>query len=129
MKELQNNEGECMNKPNPKNEIDVSEAVLGKWSNRVRNACGVVAVLTTCAVSGGGMIAIYDSVKAGQPWPSDITIFLLVAGPVVISWSYMNVNRLLSLLFDNKDGTIDIKERVAAFIDPKNAKKETPKSE
>ncbi|UPT53899.1 hypothetical protein [Vibrio phage phiKT1019] len=100
--------------------LDTAEGVvLGKWGTRIRTFCGIVAVLTTCWVSYSGMSSIVASVNAGKGWPSDMTIFLFVFGPVAIAWQYMSVNKLLSLLFssDNQNA-VNIKDRIRGFVDP-----------
>lgn len=106
--------------PERNDHLDTAEGVvLGKWGTRIRTFCGIVAVLTTCWVSYSGMSSIVASVNAGKGWPSDMTIFLFVFGPVAIAWQYMSVNKLLSLLFSSdSQNAVNIKDRLRGFLDP-----------
>ncbi|UVD32126.1 hypothetical protein [Vibrio phage phiKT1028] len=97
------------------------DIVLGKWGTRFRTLCGIIAVFTTCWVSYSGMSSIVASVESGKGWPSDMTVFLIVFGPVAIAWQYMSVNKLLSLLFSSNDpNAVNIKDRLRGFLDPNN---------
>ncbi len=63
---------------------------------------------------------IHVSVSQHDIWPSEMSMFIMVVGPVVVSWQFMNVSKTLTTIFQGAGDLTKFRERVAGFIAPSN---------
>lgn len=78
----------------------VDTEVFGKWGSRLRNMCGVLAVLTTCITSLIYVWTIHESISNNGGWPDRISLAIMTLGPCFIGWAFMNVNKVLRVILD-----------------------------
>lgn len=98
-------------KPVNNNKPGLENEVLGTWSVRLRNFCGTLSVITTNIICLMGMFTIHKGVLQGQPWPHWIIVILIVSGPVLVSFSFMNVSKVIQTILHGTEKAADIKAK------------------
>ena len=91
--------------------------VLGTWSVRLRNLCGTLSVVTTNIICLMGMFTVHKGVTSGGAWPHWIIVFLVVSGPVLVSFSFMNVTKLIQTILKGTEKAADVKKRFISKLD------------
>lgn len=91
--------------------------VLGTWSVRLRNFCGTLSVITTNIICLMGMWTIHKGVLNSDPWPHWIIVVLIVSGPVLVSFSYMNVSKVIQTILRSTDTALEVRNK---FLDKLN---------
>lgn len=92
--------------------------LFGKWTVALRNIGGIFAVVVVCLMGLFNSYTIYLSVTANKVWPSETSMFIMVVGPVVASWSWMSVNKILQTILGGEGGFTKLRERAAKIIAP-----------
>lgn len=98
--------------------VGIEREVLGKWTVFLRNFGGIVAVLVVSFMGVFNSYTIHVSVSQHSTWPSEMSMFIMVVGPVVVSWQFMNVSKTLTTIFQGAGDLTKFRERVAGFIAP-----------
>lgn len=91
--------------------------VLGTWSVRLRNFCGTLSVITTNIICLMGMFTIHKGVLQGEPWPHWIIVVLIVSGPVLVSFSYMNVSKVIQTILRSTDTALEVRKKFLDKLD------------
>lgn len=104
--------------------VGIEREVLGKWTVNLRNIGGIVAVFVVSLMGVFNSYTIHISVSEHSVWPSEMSMFIMVVGPVVVSWQFMNVSKTLSTIFQGAGDLTKFRERVAGFIAPKDDPKQ-----
>lgn len=98
----------------------IEREVLGKWTVLLRNLGGIIAVVVVSFMGVFNSYTIHVSVSQHDIWPSEMSMFIMVVGPVVVSWQFMNVSKTLTTIFGGASQFTKLRERVAGFIAPSN---------
>jgi len=106
----------------PSPEGGLEREVLGKWTVLLRNFGGIVAVLVVCAMGVFNSYTVFISVTQHQVWPSETSMFIMVVGPVICSWSWMNVSKIVNTVLGGAADLAKIRTRVAKIIAPNPSK-------
>lgn len=97
----------------------IERELFGKWTVWLRNIGGLLAVIVVCAMGIFNSYTIFISVKDHQTWPSETSMFIMVVGPVICSWSWMSVNKTLQTIFSGGDSFTKVRTKLADVISPK----------
>lgn len=97
----------------------IEREVFGKWSVLLRNIFGAVAVWTLCLAALANAWTTNVSVTTHGEWPSEISMIVMNVGPIVVAWTWMNSNKILSTLMELAPIGNKIRNRVAQAIAPK----------
>lgn len=100
--------------------VGMEREILGKWTVFLRNFGGIVAVLVVSFMGVFNSYTIHVSVSEHNIWPSEMSMFIMVVGPVLCSWQFMNVSKTLTTIFQGAGDLTKFRERVAGFIAPSN---------
>lgn len=100
--------------------VGMEREILGKWTVFLRNFGGIVAVLVVSFMGVFNSYTIHISVSEHNLWPSEMSMFIMVVGPVLCSWQFMNVSKTLTTIFQGAGDLTKFRERVAGFIAPSN---------
>lgn len=84
--------------------VQLDEIVSGPQGARLRNLSGFLAVLTICVTAFMRAWTELESVRAGHGFGDRMTTFIYAAGPILVAFSFMNVNKILRLLVDSSNG-------------------------
>lgn len=98
--------------------VGIEREVLGKWTVNLRNIGGIVAVLVVSIMGVFNSYTIHISVSEHSVWPSEMSMFIMVVGPVVVSWQFMNVSKTLNTIFKGAGDFTKLRERAARMIAP-----------
>lgn len=98
--------------------VGMEREILGKWTVFLRNFGGIVAVLVVSFMGVFNSYTIHVSVSEHNIWPSEMSMFIMVVGPVLCSWQFMNVSKTLTTIFQGAGDLTKFRERVAGFIAP-----------
>lgn len=93
--------------------------VFGTWSVRLRNFCGVLSVATCTVIANVGMWTVYESVMKGYGWPDKTTMFLIVVGPILVNWTYMNADKTIRTIISAGRNTGKLKEKITSLVKSK----------
>lgn len=104
--------------PGTPSEGGLEREVLGKWTVFLRNIGGILAVLIVCAMGLFNSYTVFISVTQHKIWPSEMSMFIMVVGPVICSWSWMNVSKIVNTVLGGAGNITKIRGRVAAIIAP-----------
>lgn len=96
----------------------IEREVFGKWTILLRNFGGIIAVLVVCGMGIFNSYTIYLSVKDHHVWPSETSMFIMVVGPVLCCWSWMQVNNTLTTIFNGGSNLTKIRSKLASVIEP-----------
>lgn len=97
----------------------IEREVFGKWSVALRNIFGAIAVWTLCLAALANAWTTNVSVTKHGEWPSEISMIVMNVGPIVVAWTWMNANKILSTLMELAPIGNKIRDRVAKAIAPK----------
>lgn len=100
--------------------VGMEREILGKWTVFLRNFGGIIAVLVVSFMGVFNSYTIHVSVSEHNIWPSEMSMFIMVVGPVLCSWQFMNVSKTLTTIFQGAGDLTKFRERVAGFIAPSN---------
>lgn len=100
----------------------IEREVFGKWSVLLRNLFGATAVWTLCIAALANAWTTNVSVTQHGVWPSEISMIVMNVGPIVVAWTWMNANKILSTLMEFAPMGDKIRSRVASAIAPKESK-------
>lgn len=92
--------------------------LFGKWTVALRNLAGIFAVVVVCVMGLFNCYTTYISVSDHQIWPTETSVFIMVVGPVVCSWSWMNASKTISTILGGAGTLTKIRERAAKIIAP-----------
>lgn len=98
--------------------VGIEREVLGKWTVNLRNIGGIIAVLVVSIMGVFNSYTIHISVSEHGAWPSEMSMFIMVVGPVVVSWQFMNVSKTLNTIFQGAGDFTKLRERAAKMIAP-----------
>lgn len=98
--------------------------LFGKWTVALRNLGGIFAVLVVCVMGVFNSYTIFISVTDHKLWPSETSMFIMVVGPVVCSWTWINANKTISTILGGTGAITKIRERAADLIAPNKDKPE-----
>jgi len=98
--------------------VGIEREMLGKWTINLRNLGGIVAVLVVSFMGVFNSYTIHVSVSEHNIWPSEMSMFIMVVGPVLCSWQFMNVSKTLSTIFQGAGDFTRLRERAARIIAP-----------
>lgn len=98
--------------------VGMEREILGKWTVFLRNFGGIVAVLVVSFMGVFNSYTIHVSVSEHNIWPSEMSMFIMVVGPVLCSWQFMNVSKTLTTIFQGAGDLTKFRERVAGIIAP-----------
>lgn len=102
----------------PPPEGGLEREVLGKWTVFLRNVGGIFAVLVVCVMGLFNSYTVFFSVTQHQVWPSEMSMFIMVVGPVICAWGWMNVSKIVNTVLGGAGNLTKIRGRVAAIIAP-----------
>lgn len=80
------------------NDHGLENGLYGKWTIRLRNIAGILAVVTTCIDSLFYVWTAYISVSAGHGWPDRTSLFIITCGPIIVAFTFMNSGKILKIL-------------------------------
>lgn len=98
--------------------VGMEREVLGKWTVNLRNIGGIVAVFVVSIMGVFNSYTIHVSVSTNNTWPSEMSMFIMVVGPVVVAWQFMNVSKTLNTIFQGAGDFTKLRERAAKMIAP-----------
>jgi len=107
----------------------IEREVFGKLTVLLRNITGAIAVLTSCVVCVLNAVSVNHSVVAGQGWPDMWIMFIVMVGPVIVGWTWINANKTLATLLEGTSLTTKIRGKMADIVAPKDyqvVRPETP---
>lgn len=86
-----------------RNSDDVSfeTEVFGKLFVTLRAIAGFLTVIGICIASFILTITIHQSATMGKSLPSDLVITIIVAGPILTSWTFMRAGTTINALLKN----------------------------
>lgn len=84
---------------------ELEREVWGERSIKLRNICGVMALLTTCIIALFNAWTTYWSVRNSGTWPSDIVVITVNIGPIICAWSFLSVNKTIATILRGATGT------------------------
>lgn len=90
--------------------------LFGPWSVALRNIGGIFAVLVVCVMGVFNSYTIFVSVTANKIWPSETSMFIMVVGPVICSWTFMNSSKTISTIMQIKGVSGKVRNRMAAVL-------------
>lgn len=96
----------------------IEREVLGKWTVLLRNLGGILSVVVVCLMGLFNSYSIWVSVSQYNLWPSEMSMFIMVVGPVVVSWQFMNVSKTLTAIFSGADSLSRLRTKAAKIIAP-----------
>lgn len=76
--------------------------VLGKWTVFLRNMGGILSVIVVCFTAIFNSYTIYISVADNGKWPSETSMFIMMVGPILCAWAFMNVNKTISTIMQSR---------------------------
>ncbi|EBV8434188.1 hypothetical protein AVA65_08055 [Salmonella enterica subsp. enterica serovar Minnesota] len=92
--------------------------LFGKWTIRLRNFGGIVATLTVCAMAVLNGYTTHVSVSSKIGWPSELTMFIMNIGPIVVAFTFMNANKTISTIMQFKSVAEKLRTKAADVIRP-----------
>lgn len=95
---------------------EVERELFGKWTILLRNASGMLAIVTLCITSILNGYTTHLSVADKGIWPSEITLLITNVGLVVVAWTWMNANKTISTIMQATDFTDRVRNRIADVI-------------
>ncbi|MNM37219.1 hypothetical protein D3C81_479450 [compost metagenome] len=104
--------------PGTPSEGGLEREVLGKWTVFLRNFGGIMAVLVVCVMGLFNSYTVFISVTEHKVWPSEMSMFIMVVGPVICAWGWMNVSKIVNTVLGGAGNITKIRGRVAAIIAP-----------
>jgi len=96
----------------------IEREVLGKWTVNLRNFGGIIAVLVVSFMGVFNSYTIHVSVSQHDIWPSEMSMFIMMVGPVLCSWQFMNVSKTLNTIFKGAGDFTKLREQAARIIAP-----------
>lgn len=103
--------------------------VLGKWTVLLRNIAGIVSVLVVCVMGLANVYTTFVSVADHKVWPSEMSVFIMVVGPVICSWTFMNSSKTISTIMQIKGVGTKLRNRAAAMLATEDISKPPPKQD
>lgn len=94
----------------------IEREVLGKWTVFLRNLGGILSVMAVCCTALFNSYTIYISVTDKGEWPSETSMFIMMVGPILCAWAFMNVNKTISTIMQFKPLASRIRNRLATAI-------------
>lgn len=107
---------------------EVERGIFGDKSVRLRNIGGLFAVIVVCLTALANSYTIFLSVTNSNLWPSETSMFIMMVGPIVCSWSWLSVNKTLQTLFTGVDNVTKFRSKVADIIAPTKKDNDSPPS-
>ncbi|ASU03576.1 hypothetical protein RISINGSUN_94 [Erwinia phage vB_EamM_RisingSun] len=92
--------------------------LFGKWTIRLRNLGGIVATITVCAMAVLNGYTTHVSVSSKIGWPSELTMFIMNIGPIVVAFTFMNANKTISTIMQFKSVAEKLRTKAADVIRP-----------
>lgn len=96
--------------------------LFGPWSVALRNIGGIFAVLVVCIMGVFNSYTIFVSVTTNHIWPSETSMFIMVVGPVICSWTFMNSSKTISTIMQIKGVSGKVRNRMAAVLATEDVK-------
>lgn len=96
--------------------------LFGKWTVFLRNLGGIIAVIVVCATAIFNSYTIFISVSQHQVWPSEMSMFIMVVGPVICSWTFMNSSKTIQTIMQIKGVSGKVRNRMAAVLATEDVK-------
>lgn len=96
--------------------------LFGKWTVALRNLGGIFAVVVVCVMGVFNSYTIFISVTDHKLWPSETSMFIMVVGPVICSWTFMNSSKTISTIMQIKGVAGKVRNRMAAVLATDDAK-------
>lgn len=93
--------------------------VLSRDTVRLKNICGLMIIATMCIVTLILSVAVYETIAQGKPWPSNITMLIIVSPLGIMGWAYINVNGTIRMLAGLPGAIADMRSKVAEVVKPK----------
>lgn len=103
----------------PPVEGGVEREIFGKWKVLLINLGGILSVLVVCLTALINSFTIYLSVTTNGKWPSEMSMFIMMVGPVICAWGWMNVNGTLKTIMSQSGFSNKMRTKVAEIIAPK----------
>lgn len=103
--------------------------VLGKWTVFLRNLGGIIAVVVVCGMGLANCYTTFVSVADHQVWPSETSVFIMVVGPVVCAWTFMNSSKTISTIMQIKGVGTKLRNRAAVMLATEDINKNPPKQD
>lgn len=98
--------------------------VFGKWTVRLRNLGGVIAVFTVCINSLLYSWAIHEAVPKGGEWPDRTSLFIIMCGPIICAWAWLDVGKILRILTQSKPVAERLRQKaVSALLRPEDVER------
>lgn len=97
----------------------IEREIFGKWTLILRNFAGVVAVLVVCTTALFNSYTINQSVSKYGEWPSELSMLIMMVGPIVVSWSWINASKIITTILEGTGGLTRLRERAAKMLDPR----------
>lgn len=111
--------------PLPPHDDGIERNLFGKWTIRLRNLGGILATITLCVTAIFNCYTTHISVAAGHGFPSNTQLFIMNVGPIIVSWTFMNVNKTISTIMRFKSEVDKLREKLAGVVAPKKDESNT----
>lgn len=89
------------------------QRVFGRLGTFLRNLCGTVSVLTVCYVAHEYIDIVRISVSAGNGWPGEWYYGVILFGPMIVAWTFMNATKVINTILSAGNG---IRERAKGIL-------------
>lgn len=96
--------------------------LFGKWTVFLRNLGGIIAVLVVCGMGIFNSYTIFISVSEHRVWPSETSMFIMVVGPVICSWTFMNSSKTIQTIMQIKGVSGKVRNRLAGVLATEDVK-------
>lgn len=95
-------------------ERDERDKLYDRIALFMRNISGFSSCLTVCMISFIFVISIHLAVtEHGRPYPSLVTMILMIIGPIIMAWSFNNAKSIISTILVSDNGSSEeVKQKV-----------------
>lgn len=90
--------------------------VFGKTTVILRNFCGTIACITICIDAVINAYTVYVGVSSGAGYPGMGEMIMMNSGPIIIAWSFMNVNKIMQTLMKFKTVADELREKAVNVL-------------
>ena len=96
----------------------IEQGLFDKSTIRYRNVGGMFSIITTCFVAILNAVTTHVSVREGHGWPDWRIMVIVNVGPIICSFAYFNVNKVLSILMSKEGVASKLRTKAAEIIAP-----------
>ena len=98
--------------------VGLERELFGKWSVLLRNTFGSLSVLVVCCTALFNSWTINVSVTKHNVWPSEMSMFIMMVGPIVCAWTWVNANKTITTIMQAGGLSDTLRSRLSRAIAP-----------